>query len=570
MTNNDFNELDKNKEAEEKNLNEAGSEEQKDNEEKAEIEPGKENPIDPSNVESGEVLGTNRTEEEYKKAKEAIEKEIAECQKLVEQTRDWKDIRLRLNDAKDKLKALFLEKEDDEKYLNQINELFRMLNDKQAEEQKKFSQESDENYVKLKELVDEAIETADKADNFREARAGLIKVQKNFRGVKLKRSQRDELLDDINKAFEALQQRQAEERENFEMECIENYHSLKKIIDEAVNFSKDTTQFGKARKQLIDAQSNIKGKKLKRDQRDELYQNIRDAFNDLNDRQEADRELFEKETSMNFDNLRKIVDEAIAFAEEATDFKQAREALINAQGTIKGMKLKRGQRDKLYADIRKVFNKINETQEAERKEFDAEANANYKRLTEKVDDAFDLVHGVDDFRLIRETLIAIQGEVKIVKLKRAQRNELFARIREAFGIFDKKKEDYFGKPEKEAKAEKESKEEESDSTPAEEVKSEEANEKDETSDETVETPDKEEETTEVESSDSEKEEETEEQPGSVSKEDEDKPASDPKEVFEESDESETSEETEKEDEPKDSKDDQDETDNESDEEKDKS
>jgi hypothetical protein len=417
------------------------------------ILPEQENPIDTTKVQSGEVLGKYESDDEYQKVIDIVNKDINEANKIIESGNDWKEYRLRLNDIKDRLKALFLKKEDNDSIINSINDLFQMIAERQNEEKEKFDEESEKNYSHLKGLVENAIKTAEEAEDFKTARTGLINVQESFRGVKLRRKHRDELLEDMNKAFEALQKRQAIERENFEMETIENYHSLKNLVQEAIEFSEKSLQFGKARQRLIKAQSQIKGKKLKRDQRDELYQYIRNAFNNLNEKQEADRELFEKETNLNYENLKKIVEQAISFAKDSTDYKEARESLINAQGTIKGMKLKRKQRDQLYADIREVFNSINESQEEDRKEFDEQANDNYKRLTEKVDDAFDLVHGVSDFRLIRETLISIQSEVKIVKLRRAQRNELFARIREAFNVFDKKKDEYF----QERKSEKKSK-----------------------------------------------------------------------------------------------------------------
>lgn len=417
------------------------------------ILPEQENPIDTSNVQSGEVIGKYESEEEYQKVIDLVNKDIDDAGRLIESGNDWKEFRLRLNDIKDKLKALFLKKEDNDAIINSINNLFQLIADRQNEEKEKFDEESEKNYNNLKVLVEKAIKTAQEAEDFKTARTGLLEAQESFRGVKLRRKHRDELLEDMNKAFEALQKRQAIERENFEMETIENYHSLKSLVQEAVEFSAKSLQFGKARQKLINTQAQIKGKKLKRNQRDELYQLIRNAFNDLNEKQEADRELFDKETTLNYENLKKIVDQAISFAKDSTDFKEARESLINAQATIKGMKLKRKQRDELYASIREVFNHINESQEEDRKEFDDQANENYKRLTEKVDEAFDLVHGVSDFRLIRETLISIQSEVKIVKLKRSQRNELFARIREAFSVFDKKKDEYF----KERKSEKKSK-----------------------------------------------------------------------------------------------------------------
>jgi ADP-heptose:LPS heptosyltransferase len=53
--------------------------------------------------------------------------------------------------------------------------------------------------------------------------------------------------------------------------------------------------------------------------------------------------------------------------------------------------------------------------------------------------------------MIRDSLITVQSEVKIARLKKDQRNELFARIREAFGIFDKKRDEYFSKRREEKK-----------------------------------------------------------------------------------------------------------------------
>jgi prefoldin subunit 5 len=105
--------------------------------------------------------------------------------------------------------------------------------------------------------------------------------------------------------------------------------------------------------------------------------------------------------------------------------------------------LRRDHRDELYAQIRVVFEDLNEKQSDERQSFEQECTDNYDNLTKKVNDCFELVLGLTDFKMIRETLINVQSEVRIAKLKRGQRNELFARIREAFGIFDKKRDEFF-------------------------------------------------------------------------------------------------------------------------------
>ncbi|PKL84556.1 MAG: hypothetical protein CVV22_12330, partial [Ignavibacteriae bacterium HGW-Ignavibacteriae-1] len=180
-----------------------------------------------------------------------------------------------------------------------------------------------------------------------------------------------------------------------------------------------------------------------REQRDELFQSIRDAFEGVNTRQENERNSFDQEAKDNYVKLKKIVDDAISFVNSSEEFSESREQLINAQNAIKGMKLRRDHRDELYAQIRVVFEDLNEKQSDERQSFEQECNDNYESLTKKVNDCFELVLGLTDFKMIRETLINVQSEVRIAKLKRGQRNELFARIREAFGIFDKKRDEFF-------------------------------------------------------------------------------------------------------------------------------
>lgn len=394
-------------------------------------------------VQSGENISKYESEEEYNSVLNSTKAEIEKLNEESKTTLNFNELRQSLNDVKDKIKGLFL-KDDDNKALNsEIDESLNLLSERQADEFEKLNKESEENYNKIKPLIDETIKKVEENNNFKEARESLIKVQDQFKGIRLKKSHRDELLDMVKNTFEKLTQKQIEERENYEMETIENYHRLKQIIDEACKYADTTDKFGKARERLIKAQDEIKGQKLKRDQRDELYEMIRESFNRLNKRQEEDREIFEKEAKINYENLRKIVNEACKFAEDTSDFKEARDALINAQSTIKGMKLKRDQRDELYSDIRKVFNLVNERQEKDREQFEIESKENYEKLIQKVEDAFKLVEESNDLNSIRDNLITIQSEVKILKLKRSQRNELFAKIREAFSKFDKKKEEYF-------------------------------------------------------------------------------------------------------------------------------
>jgi len=400
---------------------------------------------------TGDNLSQYDSDEKYNEALIHINEEVSHNIVFAKESNDWREIRNRLNISKDKLKGLFLKDEDNNNLLDLINGAIESVNKRQSDEMEKIEKESFENYNNVIDRVRESVTKSKETKDFKQAREALLSAQDLFKNLKLKRSHRDELIKLINEAFDELTTRQIEERENYEMECIENYHSLKAVVEHALEFAKTSPIFAKSREALIKVQNEIKGKKLKRDQREELFQVIRSAFEDVNKRQDEDRHNFESETTENYNKLKKLVDDAIEFSQTTEEFSVAREQLINAQNAIKGVKLKREQRDELYSHIRAVFEDLNSKQSQDRTEYDTECGDNYTKLTQKVDDCFALVLGVTDFKLIRETLITVQSEVKISKLKKDQRSELFARIREAFGHFDKKKDEFFSKRKDERK-----------------------------------------------------------------------------------------------------------------------
>jgi hypothetical protein len=401
---------------------------------------------------AGDIIAdaNNDNPEQYQAKLAAIESEARVACKAAAESPDYRASKQRLADIKDKMKGLFLKNEDNSRVIGIIDETIMMIDERAVQERRQTEQISTEQYTALKNQIAEAREKTTSMTIFNEAREVIINLQKEIRKAKLLKNHRDELFDSIGKIFEDINKKQVESRLNFEMECSENYLVLKKIIDEAAVFAKATQSYAKAREALIKSQEKIKGKTLKRDQREELYQIIRAAFDELRSRESDDRELFEKEVDVNYTHLKKIVEDACEFSSNSNDFKAAREALINAQSSIKGLKLKRDQRDEFYQKIRAVFEDLNSRQSEDREEFEEEAIKNYQTLTEKVNEAFALVHGLDNFNMIRDNLIAVQAEIKILRLRRKDRNELFARIREAFSIFDEKRNKYYD----ERKAEK--------------------------------------------------------------------------------------------------------------------
>jgi hypothetical protein len=77
-----------------------------------------------------------------------------------------------------------------------------------------------------------------------------------------------------------------------------------------------------------------------------VFRKSRVAFEQLNSRQSAEREEFEKEATVNYAAVRRLSTKQLRFRRVAI-FKSARQQLIDAQEAIKNAKLKREQRDEL-------------------------------------------------------------------------------------------------------------------------------------------------------------------------------------------------------------------------------
>lgn len=398
---------------------------------------------------TNEKLQNNNIRTEYANQENydsAIKEYSENLDKLIELANDsneWRELKRKFADFREKLKSLFFNDEDNNIFIDKINNALDNINKKQNEEKELFELKSQNNYDSIIDVVKNAFEFATNNSDYKMAREKLLEAQESFKNLILKRSHRDELHKFIQNGYNIVSQKQSEERENYEMECIDNYHILKNKIDEVIEFVNINKIFTESRKALINIQNQIKDLKLKREQRDELFKVIRNTFDDVNKRQDEERKNYETEIVENYNATKTFVDEAINFANTSEDYSNSRERLIEAQNFIKSKKLKKEQRDELYADIRAVFEELNKKQSDERDSYENESNQNYQKLTDKVNDCFALVLGLTEFNIIRESLITVQGEVKVAKLKREQRNELFSRIREAFSVFDQKKNEYY-------------------------------------------------------------------------------------------------------------------------------
>lgn len=355
---------------------------------------------------------------------------------------DLKTTRNELRDTLLTVRNLSLEKEHSAELVERLSNTLEDLNKRQDEIYKRNEEEYQNKLELFTGKFDQNMAEIEVLTDFRQSRERLVALQTELNAAKIKRDNYDAFAQRILKAFDDLNTRQAREWERYEMECADNYLKLKETVVHATTFADNAENFNQARKLLIAAQSEFKGLKLKKENREELFSQIQAAFEKLNGRQAVEREGFEKEAEENYATVRPIVDEAIVFSVESPIFKQARQQLIDAQEAIKNVKLRREQRDELYSIIREAFNALNDRQTEEFATHDTECNENNDRLDQKLNEIITDINVTTDFALNRDKLIAVQSEIKLLKLRKEQRQDLFTKTREAFNLFDRKRKEH--------------------------------------------------------------------------------------------------------------------------------
>jgi len=211
------------------------------------------------------------------------------------------------------------------------------------------------NYHDLKELLEEAFAKAGLTDDPREAKGFLIDVQRHFKGLMLRREDREELYNRLQEAFRIVNEKLDEERRSLEHVSETGYRELKPLVEEAVERAIGNDDLKTTWNFLLDVQNRLKEAKLLHEHREELYQDLQEAFGEVKRRREAEHQAFDQEARRNYQRLKPLIDEALVLAGETHEYKETREYLKKLQGEFKGLRLAHEQREELYSRLQTAF-----------------------------------------------------------------------------------------------------------------------------------------------------------------------------------------------------------------------
>ncbi len=212
-----------------------------------------------------------------------------------------------------------------------------------------------QNYLKLKDILEDGLAASGRANELREAKGFLIEVQNHFKGLQLRREDREELYTRLQDAFAAVNKKIEDERLDFELTALSNYEELKPEVEKASVMAALDENSREAWDFLLVVQNRVKGSRLLREHRDELFGKLQGAFETIKSRREEERHLFEQESRQNYLRLKALVDKGLAQAEETHEYKETRKFLKKIQAEFKGLKMVHEQREELYSRLQTAF-----------------------------------------------------------------------------------------------------------------------------------------------------------------------------------------------------------------------
>ncbi|MFO7874737.1 MAG: hypothetical protein R6U62_09670 [Bacteroidales bacterium] len=136
-----------------------------------------------------------------------IEQQLEHATEQIENNQFFKENWQLLLDIQQAFRDLTLEKSRREDLYAELQLLFDSLKAKRSKEQETFEQAADESVEQLKPLVDKATKLARTSREFKKTKHFLIRVQKDFKGRRMRKEERESLYSKLQSAFDTLNNR---------------------------------------------------------------------------------------------------------------------------------------------------------------------------------------------------------------------------------------------------------------------------------------------------------------------------------------------------------------------------
>jgi hypothetical protein len=224
-------------------------------------------------------------------------------------------------------------------------------------------------------------------------------------------------------------------------EFLRNYSELKSLLENTLKKIKHLDSPREAKGLLITVQNAFKGRKLKRDQREELYSHLQEAFEEIHAKITEEQSQFEKTAHFNFSEFRIRLQEAQFLVDHSRDFHETWEHLLRLQNEFREAKFLREHREELYRQLQHAFDTLKQKNLSEKSKELADSSRNFQDLYEQSCFFASQANSVTDFRIFKDELICFQSHVRECHLVKEHRNQIQDKIQEAFVVVQTRQEE---------------------------------------------------------------------------------------------------------------------------------
>ncbi len=282
------------------------------------------------------------------------------------------------------------------------------------------------------------------ATDFKKYFLKIKSLQNSLKETLIEPNKKSELFEKLQAAYVSLENIQAGEKELFEKNCADNYEALKTACNNALAGLKEAKTFKETRATLLEIQTLLRDKDLKREQRNELYDLVNSCYAEMDKRREEEQEEFEKITAANFETIKAKVEAEKEIIRNTTDVQTTRENLKKLQTESWEMRLKREHRATLQESFNELFEAVSERYEALKFQYESESSTNKGELALRVEEVEKFIESSTDLKATKEQLKAMQKQLNEMRLTPTHRQELWNLIDKAFKEINKKMDEVYG------------------------------------------------------------------------------------------------------------------------------
>ncbi len=204
--------------------------------------------------------------------------------KLIQESDDFRGLKEKLIHIQAEIRNAKLTREVRDELNSRLQDAFTMLHIRQDAVFTEKRQNAENQFLIFEGRTKEILKQAKESTDYNKVRADIKQIQAEIRASALFVEQRDSLRNMIQEAFETVNNRQDQERLNFETEAHNNYNRLKKMVDDGLAQANESNEYKETREYLKKIQAEFRGIKLMKEQRESLYSRLQSAFDILNTR----------------------------------------------------------------------------------------------------------------------------------------------------------------------------------------------------------------------------------------------------------------------------------------------